>query len=329
MHKIHFNIVINLFFGVLIAQAQINPNSKTLSSLEQEVETISQFIQSKPVEKGPKWRKWTSTNTPWNTLIATTSMPDTTFADWVMCLSDTLPLFAMTAAPKNKHYDCLKLDKSLCQGWDFMAKSSNPKGIIDWVALENLSGKVFLSGDKETGTLQSIVTIFDKDHFLLINTDTTGETFESMLIFNVKKKTIDLCCNFALNAEKIRYLFIKSENDNWLEITYAKGSKKPVGIAKHHKIPGQLSSALLDLNRDGRLDALAQISDSKGKNIQFKTADVALSATAMNDLDSLKNTITDSARKAHQIWLDSQWLWSKLKPMGLQLPMRYRMDTKK
>jgi hypothetical protein len=315
---------------ILDTQAQATQGNDMGGLLEQNIRAISQAVQTKPTGKGPKWRKWTTQNATWNTLVATaSSQEDTTLADWVMIASDTLPLIAMTSRPKARRYDCIKLDKKLCQGWDVLAKSSNPQGIVDWVALKNPTGELFLSGFDETGMPRTIIMPTGEGSHLILDTDAKGEALESMLIFNAEKKTVEVCCNFALNEEKIRYLFVRNDHGDWLELTYAKGIKKPVGIAKHHKMPGQLSSVLLDLNRDGKLDVLGHISGMKGKATQLKMSDLVLSSKLVEKADSLKTKMTGDARKAHQIWLEAQWFWSKLKPMGVQMPLRYPMDTKK
>ncbi|MDX2134741.1 MAG: hypothetical protein SFV52_08145 [Saprospiraceae bacterium] len=289
---------------------------------------LAQMVQTcrqQPHEHGATWKKWESDKQPWNALLAVAIGADTQRADLLMAMHDTLPVAALVAADRKKHYQYLRLHKNLCQGWDMAARALSDNGVINWVSLTRDGQKIILGGDSGQTYPRLLIMPLQDTSCLILTLNPYGDAFEHILLYDVRHRALTACANFALHPSAVQYLFLKGAGDTWLEFSYVNGHQKPVAIAEHQQFPGQLSAALIDCNKDGTMDVLADLA-ADGKTVQIRHTDVpALLAKDAKRVEIAKKELTVHAAKAHQFWLDAQGVWRQLSPLGVVLPAIQKM----
>ncbi|MEZ4941911.1 MAG: hypothetical protein R3D58_13615 [Saprospiraceae bacterium] len=295
------------------------------NGLRELLEQLIQITVRKPDEKGLSWKKWLVVDKHWNTVLAVASSQDKTKADMLCAMRDSVPLIALLSPGQKGRFDFVKIDRDLCNGWEVSARAFTAQKGIDWVELKNAEGTIFVIGDGDARLPQFLaMPIEDNTHWLILGWNKFGDEFESILFYDLRQRAITTFSDFALHPGAMRFVFLKAADNAWLEFSYSPGQKAPTGVAVHHQEPGRLMAAFMDLNKDGKMDTVAEIAADKNQ-LGVKKSDAPLESPDNDRINELKTYLVDKAVLANHIWLDAQALWRQLEPLGVPLPERFNM----
>lgn len=306
---------------LLTPAAAAQAGDKSLASLLQTV-WLPMSMQPNYQERG--WKSWEVVGMHWNELIAGSTGADSSRANLVIALRDSLPLLALVAPEQSKRYRYLKIDGFLTGGWQISMQASAETGQPECIEFSQGNEKVFFFSQPDGKGLYFMVMPLADGNYILLSWDKNGEAFEHILIYDPRKRSIQACGQFALHPSSMTYLFVKTNQEDWLELTFHEARPEPVAMALHDQLPGNLRSMLLDLDHDGKMDIFSETADASAALI-IRNIAVAEPLYHPEMLIHYKQAMVEQALRTNAIWLKIQSLWPQLDPLSLRLPEIIRL----
>lgn len=314
----HFykNLLTLLLSLVTLATSGQTPNAPP-KSLNLTLQEILLPTTSPPTEQGPGWKKWTVDGKPWNILLATSTGKDPTKADLVVALRDTLPLIALAATNRKDQYDYLKVDRSLAGGRQLTLYDANEDGVVDRVETGQEEEKLFVFSQKDNALPQFLTMPQTDGTYAVLSWDRYGDSFENILLYDPWIQSIRAYSPFTLNPAQMKYLFLKTDAEHWLELTYRNG--RTIAVARHHQYPGNLESVMMDLNKDGKMDMLSNVSALE-ESMTIRKINEPLQFKDSQQLQSIRKNIVEKAAVVYATWRALRPFWLQLNPLGVRFP---------
>jgi hypothetical protein len=302
-------------FGLILA---LSPLGFSQASLSQLLEELVVPLDDAPVDTGADWRRWEAAGTAWDTVLSTADSTQKQ-TGVIVAMQDTLPVLGLFAGKHSEWYEYVKVGERLAEGWTITARASAADGRVDWVEMKNGQDRFIVTAQPGTAVPQFLIWPGGDGSCLILSWDATGEVFESILLYDLQKRSLLACSPFALNTTAMDYLFVKGKDSTWVEYTFRADAEQPVALAIHEEVPGKLSAAAWDFNRDGRMDLLGDFS-APANQLTFRQAPAAMKVGAATEIKELRKTLAARARETNGAWLRGQWAWMRVRPLGVNLP---------
>lgn len=289
------------------------------SSLSQLLEAMVAPLSMPSTEEGPGWRRWEVSGQPWGNLLAFAGESAPEQPRMLVGMQDTLPLLALFAGKAARQYQFMKIDKSLAQGWSMVLRASGEGGQVDWVEMSKGDKRAIVASQPGKAIPQFLILPDGRETFLILSWDASGAAFEHILLYSLPERSVIACARYGLNASAMDYLFLRGEGGTWVEYTFRSERPEPVAVAIHNKVPGNLSKAAWDLDKDGRMDILGEFSPL-APQATYRRVEGPAGSGQYAQVNALKKEMAALAREGNELWLEGQWAWWKLQPLGVVLP---------
>jgi hypothetical protein len=329
MHTMFMGYICKLFFCLFILHIGI-PSNRTaaqisrkqnvkITTLSQAISRISQPSSRETILKWKGGRSWTTDDLPWKRVIAVSQNENSELAYLYTALEDSTPVALLEVQGESKYYGHFKANPRIFGGWWVEVTSSKNDGFVDRVTLWKKQGNQFAVFNNTRGKVPQFVAMrVSKDLIEILPFNDSATTFQANVIYNTRTHTVMAMSNYTLEATDLSDIYVRNDQDEWIEYAYSPATHNLSAIGLHGKSPGKLKRCLLDLTGEGKADIQFGYSPHRDSLLFYST----LKENIFNKLniDTLKETLIEGARIVTTRWNEARSLFYSINALGYQFP---------